>query len=344
MNGMVTAGEEIVLRLTESRFFLNAQQYSFNTIKDADVTLFVNDELKETLQYKELIYTESSISRVLPPTENEYENPGVYVAEYLPKPGDHIRIEAKHPNYNVVEASLTLPVTPEILSLDTLDIKIREYPLIGYIHDPGSDYEGQLDTIGVVEMEQVNLKIVFKDPMTDRNYYRLGLYLMEKPESVNYFYERVVRLIEVKEIENLDSWTSDSFAINNSILNQNSPDLGSLIEDDDIMSSNPYLMFDDALFDGENYALNLIFLRRIGKRYFDGRIEVEDPNERIDEVILKFVLTGMTKVYRYFLQSFTANENYFPLFSEPVQIYNNVKGGIGIVGGETHAEIHIQIK
>ena len=344
MNGVVTANEKIVLRLTESQFFLNVQDYYYKFIKDADVTLFVNDEFVETFQYKERIFGESNVGQAPPLIDYEYENPGAYVAEYLPKVGDHIRIEAKHPNFNTAEASLIIPNAPIVLSADTLDRKLIEYPITSFRHDEENDYELITDTLGIVEMEQFKLRVQFNDPAAVRNFYRIGLTVLEKPEGVGFFNEMIVPLLGIKDLEGEHIWAKYLYTVNDLVFNQNTPELGSLVDEDgEVMSTNPYLIFDDALFDGESYVLNLIVLRQIEKRYFDEWIDF-DHSEPVEEVILKFTLTEMTKEYHHYLQLVTAHKNYSPLFSEPIQILNNVKGGIGIIGGETHAEIHIQLK
>ncbi len=200
-----------------------------------------------------------------------------------------------------------------------------------------------VDTLGIREIETFKFKVQFKDPEMVRNFYRMGLSVWEKPRYYDHFNEKFVPLVDSKHIgPGENNWTDYLYAINDPVITQNATDLGSIIEEGDISTINPYLMFDDALFDGETYTLNLIVQRLARVIYFDDFITNWDPP--YDEIFLVFDLIEMTKEYSYFLQSHTAHINYFPLFSEPVQIYNNVKGGIGIVGGETNAIYKFRLK
>lgn len=86
---------------------------------------------------------------------------------------------------------------------------------------------------------------------------------------------------------------------------------------------NRVSVFDDYLINGKQYTLNVF----VGESY-----AVSD-NDSL-EIRLKTVSRDYY-LYRKSLDAYNNNDEFLEIFGEPVQIYTNVEGGIGLVAGLT---------
>ena len=101
---------------------------------------------------------------------------------------------------------------------------------------------------------------------------------------------------------------------------------------------NRYHVFTDALFDGNEYTLKL----RVATSYNndDDADTNEGDNYNIEPAYMELCvdLQHITKDYYLYLKSRASawgNGDFGGMFSEPIQIYNNIQGGIGILGSYT---------
>jgi len=88
------------------------------------------------------------------------------------------------------------------------------------------------------------------------------------------------------------------------------------------------ILFDDKNFDGEDYTFELLFAPWGGSNY-QNNLVVEYRNISQDEF--------------FFKQSFQKyiNSQDFGIFSEPVTLYSNIEGGLGIFSGEDVFDIDV---
>jgi len=268
LNGLLTPDTEIVVHLSESRFFLSSEQ-GFTNVHDAQLTLWKNGDSITTLK--------------------EYEY-GYYIAPYRTKTGDQLRITASAPGLNPVECSTEILPAPEILSVEMAEPSNDRF-----------DYE---------------VSLTLKDPVEIANFYRMNMYL-----RLYFNDERYIDLPVRFQSDDVVFSSSESIP------------MGTF--------GNRYRVFTDDLFNGNEYTLKM----QIRIRY-----EEEDENENPyydygdygepAYIELYVDLQHITKDYYLYLKSRAGawgSGDMGGMFTEPVQIYTNIRGGIGILGSYASA-------
>lgn len=334
INSIVKPNEEIKVALTQSRFFLSENDNKYKVVKDGKVNLFVNNEFKE-----ELFYTKIPIYDYYFHSSRDDE---VYMSTYKPKAGDILQIKASSPKLNNVESEIiTIPNKVELHSIKKSNYKAETTKHNNWYYDFWSiekeedyeeDYEEEEFLYSYTLNENFKLNFDFQDQKGVNNFYLLEIfhkkvfedgdeditnlaYLAEDYEEEDYYEEGVYYGIE------------SYFRVNNSIFSQ-SLDVGlDLFDFNDYYSK--YFIIDDALFDGKKITFD------ISINSFNYSINIDDIVE--NKLIIK--ITHLSKDYYLYRKTVNAYEaNYGSMFSEPVQIYSNIKGGIGIFAGTSSTE------
>ncbi len=121
------------------------------------------------------------------------------------------------------------------------------------------------------------------------------------------------------------------FVINNNIFHQ-SLEIGLF---DTFYDGNYYFIFDDALFDGEKITFDISM-----NLYYFG---IHELNPLVDNklIIRMYHLSKDYYLYKKTLDAY--NSSFGSMFTEPVQIYSNIKGGIGIFAGKNISEYVIDL-
>jgi hypothetical protein len=158
ISSLVTAGDSIKVEVTHTWTWNDADAANSSLgVFDADVRLFVNDEFKETLELK--LFTIGIISATHPPYYYRY------VAQYIPSPGDRIRIEASSKDYGDAWGEVTVPQPPELDGVNAL-ITNPEYDsegnvwkfslalTMGVTDDSGSTDFYKYSSLGSVKTEE----------------------------------------------------------------------------------------------------------------------------------------------------------------------------------------------
>lgn len=300
LNAFLTPDSLMSVHLTESVFFLNDNS-RFKRVNDASVKLTINDQEPEEL---------TLIGK------------GKYVSSRKPEAGDKISISVEHPVLPDVSCSGKMPVKPLINSVDFSDIRI-EKTITGIMTEKINGKVVNSDTTFTNKVIGV-MNVTFSDPVDDVNFYRLATYVRTYFPDDTYS-DRVLYF----------SPDDPVFA-------------GGVMSDPFEMSySYSYGEFSDELFDGKKYTLKAnVTLGEYEENssgqpgggddmyYKSGSLEYAVDQVRMD---LHVELQGITGDYFYYLRSRGLSEANMMgnLFSEPVQIYNNIKGGIGILGNYT---------
>ncbi len=98
-----------------------------------------------------------------------------------------------------------------------------------------------------------------------------------------------------------------------------------MIEGGDGTFYGNYVLFDDALFNGKVMEFSISFDRWNSSGYFDPAVPM-----------FRVALQSFSKeCYRYKQTASTAGDGFGNLFTEPVQVYSNVEGGIGVFASQT---------
>ncbi|HRZ98732.1 MAG TPA: DUF4249 domain-containing protein [Paludibacter sp.] len=246
---------------------------------------------------------------------------GFYLGTYKPKIGDKIKITAENNQFSEVSGTTEINQPVNILSVDTTVKILENTPILNYGY--GDSYTSNNDTIGYITNRQTNFSINFNDPINQKNYYRLFITLRNYYVSGMYY-------------DSPYYYSSDDLVFGNNTTG-------------DIFGDGNYSYFhefSDELFDGKKYSLKF-YTNQFEYVYFKdpnypkSRDEDDLKNPVKSELIIN--LQSISKSYYLYIKSRTANSNVIELFSEPVQIYSNVKGGIGVIGSYTNSVLKFEI-
>lgn len=230
---------------------------------------------------------------------------GGYQGRYHPQPGDNVRIAVKTPVMEEVYAESQIPKTPGLIDVDT-SMTIEK---IHYI-------VSATDTLAKETFYKIKFSLTFTDNVNESNYYRVIVH------NRNYYYIPVWNTI----IES----SNDNYTFTyNDVLSDNINDVSTNLNDTKSNKNNKYAIFSDALINGKKKTLTFYADYYIYKRYPNN----SNYNQDIEKTDISVSLQNISKDYYFYLQSRNENlNNGNSLFSEPVQIKSNFKGGIGILG------------
>ncbi len=246
---------------------------------------------------------------------------GLYVSSYKPKAADKIKITAKNDKYAEVKSFTEVLAAIPISTVDTTYKVTDRYPIFsngGY-----GEYNGTNDTIGYNYNLQLNIKLHIKDPKESDNYYRIIM-------------------------KTVDHSANGMSVVNTQYITSDDPVFGSTSEEGIFGGEaySIYSVFSDALFNGKEYSL------RISSNFFSSTLirnepsKTDDPDIKPYEIVKKeivFELQSISKSYYLYLKTRETSSNVMEFFSEPVQIYNNIEGGIGIFGNYNTSYYKLEI-
>ena len=232
---------------------------------------------------------------------------GMYMSATKPNYGDTIRLQVKSTGFDDVESTAIIPVQSVILALDTTMIARNTYA-----------YTNGTDTMAIDQNGDLNFRVRIKDPAGEQNYYRL----LAKRRS---------------------EWQSDGdtfvqeYFISFVLEGFEGPTGGFLgIIDGENNSKSQHLITDE-LFDGKEFVLRF----KTDYSFLTVRPGFEDffgfyNKNNISEHIVINLQTISKDMYLYLLSRESAERVLDGVFTEPVQIYNNIRNGIGILGSYTN--------
>ena len=235
---------------------------------------------------------------------------GLYLSNLKPNTGDTIRFVITANGLDDVESVSVIPYQPVILSADTtFKISFTDFQMDGK------------DTIGYYQAGELAFNIKLKDEADQPDYYRLTL---KRHAVINagggYTYEEVDYMpfiLEGYQNTNTGGGLFDIF--------------GGIIVD----SKNQQLITDE-LFNGKEFVLKFTAntYKRVVKPGYEDKIFYGSDNVVSEEYTVN--LQGISKdMYLYLKSKEMADGIMDGFFTEPVQIYNNISNGIGILGSYT---------
>jgi hypothetical protein len=275
---------------------------NFNWINDANIKLFVDGKETETLK----------TMNIAVPEENDYYyrqsyTPSVvYYSETKAEIGKTYKLEIDHKRYGLATCETTIPETVQIISIDTMVTGKAQY-----------NYE----------QNTLNVKLKFKDPANEANYYRLIAYVNQGIYREKRFEGTVMdSAIEVRE---------SYITILDPVINPEQEDANDFLFGS---PRNPYNVFTDELIDGREYTVN--FDLNVYNHLRNPDIDMTEKGEFHQ---IKFILQSITPETYWFLKSSYLHHYYDgDLFAEPVQVFSNVENGLGIFGGQSNSVALIQ--
>ncbi len=263
LNAALQTDSIVTCRVSKSRTLLDNKP--IQTISDASVELYINDELAGEL--------------VAFPN-GEYRSESTVV-----KSGMKYELRVKYASFKAIKAVSLVPgqAKAEVESFKMVEVRTDEYT-----------------------SEKLRLKVKVSD-MPGNDYYRLKLY------APQWWYNEETGEYEFDE----DSYYSLRFDSSDPVLN------GNVVVVNDDFSDHPlneYRVFDDALFEGEDYVLTFDV---------DGYDLETASKMKIDLQKISYDL------YLYYKTLDAYNYYEDSPFSEPVRIHSNVSNGAGVVGSFT---------
>lgn len=249
------------------------------------------------------LYANDKLIEALNSTGNGY-----YTGTYKPFPGDIIKIIARNNEFDNVHCSTEIPVTANITSVDTSATIIKTAPLV---YNRSYDDVAYMitDTVGTVTEKKIKFTVNIADRANYKNFYRL-------------------------KVKHRSYYDNGTYSEHNTYFNSEDLVFGSTSETElfEEENTNYYHEFNDNLFDGKTYGLTFS-ISTFQYNYFPGKEPKDDPwsPTTIKQEIL-INIESISPAYYYYLNSRAKNNEYIEIFTEPVQIYNNIVNGIGILG------------
>ena len=260
--------------------------------------LSTNDEYKSLSDAKVYVWRNGEMVEEL-----FFDGKMNYTGSFIPSIGDKIKITVEHSKYPFVESEETeIPAPVPLITIDTVDVKCYAVRYYDFYAGSYPNYTINTDTVYRV-VTSSKVKITFHDPEKIKNYYRIFVGVNDKYSGEDDSYNKV-------------------YCYSNDLVFSNS-NIG-------LANTSMYNEFDDLLFDGEKYTLTLCFYR---ERLYSID-EVDDyqyniPDKRDIIVRLESICESN---YKYYSSLSLLETMGYGFFTEPAQIYSNIRGGIGIVG------------
>lgn len=244
---------------------------------------------------------------------------GYYEGSFKPKVGDIVKITATTSDFSEVFTETKILQAIPIIKVDTARYQFEENPILSYStynNDPKA-----IDTVGFSKHESFDFKIKFNDPKNESNFYRLTA--------------KVIRYYD-----------NDSIVIGDAQIQYNDLVFGGNNDSGPFETSgyNYYHEFSDELFNGKEYNLSVSFYHgtTLYKPEYLETFQSKKAKSPIRQE-LQIELQSISESYFLYLRSRTTNMTTEEFFSEPVQIYSNVKGGIGILGSYSSSVYKIKL-
>jgi hypothetical protein len=235
---------------------------------------------------------------------------GIYKSTYQPQVGETIKLIVKATGKQDVSCEEKIGVQPIITAEVTDSVK----------YTPN-------DTNSTIISRKINYKLNFKDNINEKNYYRLVIIKKEK-------YILIDTITNTTKTDIRDNYEFDfTDVISGNSASNNPLDFGSSV-------SNTYNIFSDDLINGKDYSLTFSTTDET-QQYKTANKNIGVMPSGIEEVHV--YLQNISKGYFLYLKSRQAASSGDSFFSEPVQVYNNITDGIGILGSYTSSNV-VKIK
>ncbi len=304
VNGILRPGEQVSASIYKSKSLLEDADY-FESITDAQADLYVDGTFVETLFYEGEVdpFTEYLEYDV---TNTTPYNNGTYYGLTTIEVGKTYRLEISCDGLDAVHCETTVPTPILLTNVDTTTIEIETTP-----------YQYTLLTF----------TFTFTDQGGTNNFYRI---------NTDYVYGNPMAYHESDTIIYTDtiiicSTENAGFSRSDPIFNESDNEANEIVMG---APENRYAIFTDEQIDGNEYKLNITYSYLSSSEY--------RPTGSFST--WNFFLCSLSKEYYNYLNTanyhFYYNEDYF---SEPVPVYSNIEGGMGIWTSESYSEYNFTL-
>lgn len=295
VSSVIRENSQVAVQLTSSQTYPPLYD-SMEVISNATVKFY-----EDGIFSGDLIYNESKRR-----TPDSYELPHLICdyrmpADYMPRPGHKYTLSVSAPGFSAVSAETFIPEAIPIISVDTSTVMIIS--------------EGYLK-------KTLECIVRFSDPPGKGNCYELeilrdGLHETCADWGMNCTTYEVVKKIHYH-----------CFDANAVYFRRSRGSPGSIFPsgEEDIHYSDMFF-FSDASFDGQLYALKVYIPEESLSDYADAPV----PGAKFTMRKLGFNLLSINEeYYRYSRSYYMQVYRKYDMFSEPVQVYSNIRNGCGI--------------
>lgn len=284
-------------------------------VKNARVKLYVNDEYIETLKLGKSRYSNHISNGAFIYSWDEYPwaTTGYiyYIADYIPKCGDEIKLEAESDEYGSAWAEVTVPKSVKIDNV--------EYTV--------SNFEDRSSSISEWCKFNMNLSVWFTDPGQETNYYMFktgASYRHEAMDDQGIEYKEYVSFRDVTE-EPL--FTEHVSAI-----------------DHVLAETSGYTFFSDRQISGKSYPLH-VKLESVAYEMNNTAAMPDNENSYINIVLYSI----SPSYYKHAISVWAANDGVVGSLgdvglAEPVFASSNVSTGAGVVSASTKYEYKLYMR
>ncbi len=303
VNGILTPETKVSASILKSRSQLSEDIF-FESLTNAKADLYVDGTLVETLKYEGRIDT----SRVHLPYDVVKETPynrGIYMGETTVEAGKTYRLEISCDGFDAVSCETTVPTPVAFSEEDTSRLEVEQ------------DW-------GITGLFSVS--IGFKDPTNIDNYYRISSSTLSGSELSYYQGSEIVispdTILTYYDYPGYVDPSDPIFYESNNEAN------------DIVMGtpSNQFAIFSDGQIRGQEHTLKINFNYNLtNEGNASGRFSTRT-----------IIFYSLSKEYFEYLN--TVNYHFWyaeDYFSEPVPVYSNVIGGMGIWGSESYYKYEV---
>lgn len=243
-----------------------------------------------------------------------YNSRGVFRSGYYPKVGDRIRVEAAEADYGAAWAETVVPRPTHVLS--------------------ASESVSETVDFGQYLEQTKTYTVTFRDDASSEDYY---LFRLESGEPV---YDA-----EKEQYTGTYDWLNVyvNYAID-PIFGQSISSLDQILGYD-WLNGEKGRVFSDELINGQEYTVQLSATAQLYNSSWPD-MRPETPEGR-----LRVLLYTISKEYYFYMKALQSQSDYSLSnllidagLAEPVQVYSNVEGGVGIVGACRRDTLEIAVK
>ena len=329
MQSKITAGDSIKLRLSWSRFFLDAMP--FRMIEDATLTLTVN-------------------GTVMPTTVDYSQTEGIYTIGYCPLPGDTLSIVARVPGHEPVGAVTVVPAAPDVSGMSAMQVAqtdVDYYSDLQYVvrfrlDDPEEEanfYAISVRTImNYIRIDYDSSYITYgSETYYDTTYN----YNADSTDSTMVLIEHTIDVRDTVIVFDTIPYEYDaSFNCRDYLI---IPQSSVVI---DAEESYNELYFTDANINGLSHEIqiNIPLYNYYESMGYDYDFNVSYRLYDTSSMRIMLEITSFSRdLYLYEQTTSQQEDELTGIISEPVQIHSNIDGGYGIFAARTIKSIEIPV-
>lgn len=311
LNSLITAGDSVKVRLTRTWFYTEISPDV--TVRNADIKLYVNGVFKEKMVWKAYEKATNSYNDIF---DDNVKIKGYYISSYRPVKGDSIKITVEANGFEGISAETHLPVHTYLK-----DFKAKESER----EDNGFTYKS------------TDFEVTIKDDPDKKDFYLID-FEQGYPESV--FVDE-----NMHEMEYTGKYLWMGYSPDYSTEPLFTSHLSALdkILGYDWISGEYGRAFSDDLINGKEYTIKL---------KSDNYSYMTSPNpDSAPPLYYRVNLYTITEEYYRYIKAIIEIKDGGGLDShlsdvglaEPVRIFSNVKGGVGILGSAVRDSVTVSI-